>query len=474
MTPITPPDPALQGLQARLLDFHHALRDAGVPVAISDGMDAMRAACVVDLLDRAVLREALASTLTSSASHRMAFDTLFDIYFPRTSALPGEGAAPAGGAGTTGPPDVRDPMDLLEELVQRLLQGDLGDGGAAIRRIAQEVVAQLGRVENADGSTSYFAYRVYRHFNLRGMLRRLLQESGIDQAGDDLAARLLADEFEDRLRRLREEIDAEIRRRQVEARGPEAVARRAVKPLPEDVDFFSITADEQAHMRRAVRPLARKLATRLAVKRRRARDGAFDVRRTLRRALATGGVPIDPAHRSKKVHRPELVLICDVSGSVAAFAKFTLMFTHALQGQFSRVRSFAFIDTVDEVTALFADGDFGRGMARMAAEADLVWLDGHSDYGHAFEVFARRHRDALTPRTTVLVLGDARNNYRAANAWALREIRQHSKRLFWLNPEPRAQWDSGDSIATDYAVVCDRMVECRNLAQLAAFIETVA
>lgn len=465
---VTPPDPSLQGLQARLLDFHHALRDAGVPVAISDGMDAMRAAGVIDLLDRASFREALAATLTSSASHRMAFDTLFDIYFPRTSALPGEEEAP--GSHVAGRPDQPlDPMDFLQQLVEALQGAD----DATLRRMAQEAVGQFGRVENADGSQSYFAYRVYRHFNLRGLLRRLLQESGIE-GQDDLVSRLMADEFEARLQRFREEIDAEIRRRQVEERGPEAIAKRAARPLPEDVDFFSTTADEQAHMRRAVRPLARKLATRLAVKRKRARDGTFDIRRTLRRALATGGVPIDPAFRSKKVHRPELVLICDVSGSVAAFAKFTLMFTHALQGQFSKVRSFAFIDTVDEVTHLFADGDFATGMARMAEEADLVWLDGHSDYGHAFEVFARRHLAALSPRTTVLVLGDARNNYRAANTWALREIADHAKRTFWLNPEPATQWDSGDSVARDYAVVCDRMVECRNLTQLAAFIETVA
>lgn len=471
MTQLTPPDPGLQGLQARLLAFQRALRDAGVPVAISDGMDSMRAAGAIDLLRRDVLRESLAATLTSSPSHRMAFDALFDIWFPRTHEVPEDldlDGAPRSGQ-PTAPPQVRDPMDFLSDLLERLQQG----GDAELRRMAQEAVAQFGRVENADGSTSYFAYRVYRHFNLRGMLRRLMQEAGLE-GQDDLAARLAVDEFEDRLRRFREEVDAEIRRRQVEARGPEAVARRAVKPLPEDVDFFSVTADEQAHMQRAVRPLARKLATRLAVKRRRARDGTFDVRRTLRRALATGGVPVDPAFRSKRVHRPELVLICDVSGSVAAFAKFTLMFTHALQGQFSRVRSFAFIDTVDEVTELFADGDFGRGMARMAQEADLVWLDGHSDYGHAFEVFARRYRHALTPRSTVLVLGDARNNYRAANLWALREIAEHSKRLFWLNPEPATQWDAGDSIAGEYATVCDRMVECRNLSQLAHFIEEVA
>ena len=467
MTSITPPDPQLKGLQARLLDFQHAMRDAGVPVAISDGMDAMRAAGVVDLMDRDVFRESLAATLTSSASHRMAFDTLFDIYFPRTHAMPDEDEAPAGSAPGEGNP--RDIQDFLADLIDQLIQGD----DAALRAMAREAVASYGRVENADGSQSYFAYRVYRNFNLKGLLRRLMGEAGIED-DDDLVSRLMADEFEARLRRFREEIDAEIRRRQVEQRGPEAIAKRAARPLPEDVDFFSITADEQAHMRKAVRPLARKLATRLAVKRKRARDGQLDIRKTLRRALGSGGVPIDPAFRAKKIHRPELVLICDVSGSVAAFAKFTLMFTHALQGQFSRVRSFAFIDTCDEVTHLFADGDFSGGMARMQTEADLVWLDGHSDYGHAFEVFARKFRSALTPRSTVIVLGDARNNYRAANTWALKEMKEHSKRLFWLNPEPAVQWDSGDSVASDYALVCDRMVECRNLNQLASFIESIA
>ena len=118
--------------------------------------------------------------------------------------------------------------------------------------------------------------------------------------------------------------------------------------------------------------------------------------------------------------------------------------------------------------------DINEAVHRVNTEADVVWVDGHSDYGHAFEVFARKFRSALTPRSTVIVLGDARNNYRAANTWALKEMKEHSKRLFWLNPEPAVQWDSGDSVASDYAMVCDRMVECRNLNQLASFIETIA
>lgn len=463
-------DPGVRGLQGRILDLARALRRAGVPVAVSDGLDAIRAAALVDLLDREKLREALGATMIKSQGHRLAFDTLFDVFFPPRTDLPPPQAAGAreedGTGGRARPP--REVGDFLAELVRRVLEGD----DAAIRRLAREAVEMYGAVQNRDGTTGYFAYRVYRHFNLAGLLRRIVESS--DTPDDALAGRLARDEFESRLRRFRGEIDAEIRRRLVASRGEEEVARRVVRPLPEDVDFFRVNAGEQLTMQRSVRPLARKLATRLAVRRRRARDGRLDARRTIRLSMSTGGVPIEPHFRSKRVHRPELALLCDVSGSVSAFARFTLMFCHALQGQFSRVRSFAFIDTVDEVSGLFEGGDFGEAMSRLSSEANLVWLDGHSDYGHAFEAFHARYLDALTPRTTMLILGDARNNYRAANAWVLRDLGRRAKHIYWLNPEPAEHWGSGDSIAPQYAALIDGMVECRNLRQLAQFVESLA
>ncbi len=453
------PDPHLRGMQSRLLDFTHALRRAGVPVAVSDGLDAMRATTHVDLLSRRQLHEALAATMVKSAGHRPAFDTLFDVYFPPRGAGSGEHHDPASD---------RDVGDFLAELVERLLEGD----DAAMRRLAHEAVETFGRVEGRDGAPEYFSYRVFRNININGILRRALMAAG--DAADPLTQRLLNDEIEQRLRHFREEIEAEIRRRMVLRRGADEVARKLVRALPEDVDFFHVTADEQAEMRRAVKPLARRLATRLAVKRKRARRGRLDTRRTLRKSLSTGGVPIEPAWRSKKITRPELLLICDVSGSVAAFARFTLMFCHALQGQFARVRSFAFIDTVDEVTHLFEEGDFADAMRRLSSEADLVWLDGHSDYGHAFERFQAGWAETITPRTTILILGDARNNYRASNNWVLADLRRRARRLYWLNPEPASTWNSGDSIVRDYARHCDDMVECRTLRHLAKFVERIA
>jgi uncharacterized protein with von Willebrand factor type A (vWA) domain len=454
------PDPAVRGLQPRVLDFAHALRRAGVPVAVSDNLDALRATTAVDLLDRPQLREALAATMTTSPAHRAAFDTLFDVFFPARSVPAGEEA--------DAEPDPRDIGEFIRDLLDEIRAGD----DAAIARLGQEAVASYGRVANRDGTASYFSYRVFRELNLAGLLRRLLQEGGYED--ESLAQRLARDEFDLRLRRFREEVDAEIRRRLVADRGAEEVARRLVRPLPEDVDFFRVTADEQAEMRRAVRQLARKLAARLAVKRRSARDGRLDMRATIRHSLSTGGAPANPVFRARKVHRPELVLLCDISGSVAAFARFTLLFCHTLQGQFARVRSFAFVDAVDEVTRLFEEGDFNDALRRLSAEASVVWIDGHSDYGHAFESFHAGWADAITPKTTLLVLGDARNNYRAANGWALADLRRRARRVYWLNPEGRASWGTGDSIAAEYARHTDEMVECRTLRQLSAFIERIA
>jgi uncharacterized protein with von Willebrand factor type A (vWA) domain len=226
-----------------------------------------------------------------------------------------------------------------------------------------------------------------------------------------------------------------------------------------------------AELRRQVFPLARRLATRLTAKRRLGRSGRLDFRRTVRASLATGGVPLVTHHKPHKPHKPELTVICDVSGSVAGFAHFTLMLAYALSEQFTKVRAFAFIDTVDEVSRYFTPGgDVADALARMSAEANLVWFDGHSDYGNSIEKFAENYPDAVGPRTSLLILGDARNNYRATAVPTLRSLVQKSRHAYWLNPEPAAYWGSGDSATTQYADVIE-MVECRNAVQLEEFVQ---
>ena len=217
-------------------------------------------------------------------------------------------------------------------------------------------------------------------------------------------------------------------------------------------------------------PLARRLASRLAARRRLGREGRLDVRRTVRASLGTGGVPVETHHRPRRVHKPELVVLCDVSGSVAGFAHFTLMLTAALREQFSRVRAFAFIDTCDEVTRLFGPGaDLADSVRRLAREADLVAYDGHSDYGNALRVFVDRFPDAVGPKTSLLVLGDARTNYRDPGTALLKGLVNRSRHAYWLNPEPRREWGSGDSMAYRYGEIIE-VVECRNVAQLTDFV----
>jgi hypothetical protein len=209
----------------------------------------------------------------------------------------------------------------------------------------------------------------------------------------------------------------------------------------------------------------------MAMKRRPGRRGRLDVRRTVRHSLSTGGVPFETHFRRKRVHKPELFLVCDISGSVASFARFTLMFVHSFQAQFSRVRSFVFVDTLDEVTHMFEQSDFVEAIERMNREAHVVWLDGHSDYGTSLERFWERYGTEVGPRASVVVLGDARNNYRGSAAWVLRELRKRARKVYWLNPEPKQYWDTGDSISSEYARFCDDMAEVRNLRGLQQFIE---
>ena len=168
------------------------------------------------------------------------------------------------------------------------------------------------------------------------------------------------------------------------------------------------------------------------------------------------------------------MVVADISGSVAAFARFTLHLVHAIGTQFSKVRSFVFVDGIDEVTEYFEGvEDIAEAVHRVNTEADVIWVDGHSDYGHALETFWSRWGSEVSPKSSVILLGDARNNYHASQAWILKELNKKARHLYWLNPEPRSYWDTGDSIVSEYGVHCDGVYECRNLRQLEKFVETI-
>jgi uncharacterized protein len=477
--------------------FIAELRQAGLPVSLTENLDAMEAIRHIPIEDREAFKYALAATLVKNNAHWRSFETVFEVYFSLRGAkygidddsleseledllgddsMEGDGQQGQGQSGRGGG-EALTPEELQQLLYQAMLKGD----EALMRAIARQAVKRFAGMEPGRpvGGT-YYLYRTLRNLDLDGLLERMVQERR-DQAHDagepltPLEERLEKDEYEHRIEALKKEIEAEIRRRLVADRGVEAMAKTLRKPLPEDVDFMHASREEMVGLRKALIPLTRRLAVRLARKRRHNRRGPLDFRRTVRASLSYGGVPAEPRFRHPRPHKPEIFVIADISGSVAAFARFTLMLVYAISGQFSKVRSFVFIDGIDEVTSFFEGvEDVTEAVHRVNTEADVVWVDGHSDYGHAFEVFWNTWGKEIGPKTTVIILGDARNNYHASQSWVIKEMQHKARHVYWLNPEPKSYWDTGDSIVGDYGAHCDGVFECRNLRQLERFVDRLA
>jgi uncharacterized protein with von Willebrand factor type A (vWA) domain len=454
-----------------LVGFVDELRKRGIDIGPAALLDAGAALGVLDLLDRESVREALAATLLSTHMHRDTFDRTFDLWFPLGA-----------GARTTSteiPVDADGNIDVeaFRQMVAEVMAEDGSDADARRSEMVAMIVEQFGRYEGARGE-AFSAYQATSTINPQMLIAAIAaamargavdDESGTRPGTQPRYRRAAAD----RAAALRAAIDAETQRRMAGRHGRDRVAEYAVPKLPEQMSFLHSGARDLAQIRRTVQPLARLLAARLEIRRRRARHGPVDVRRTLRASMSTGGVPIKLTHRRPRPGRPELVIICDVSGSVSGFSQFTLQLVYALRQQFSKVRVFAFVDTVDEVTEYFdrgqADETFGEVMHEMVTTARIATRDGHSDYGHMLKGFAREYLDSLTHRGALLILGDARNNYHWTETDSLRTLTERVRHAYWLNPERREEWGTGDSDADVYAEVID-MYECRNAQQLAKVI----
>jgi len=469
------------------------LREAGLPVSLTENLDAMDAVQHIPIEDREAFKYALGATLVKNQAHWRSFETVFEVYFslrgPEYKLANSDGesselddlwremqdASQEGdGRGGAGSLDALTPEEIAHLLMQALMQGDQ----ALMKALARQAVQRFAGMEPGRpvGGT-YYLYRTLRNLDLDGMLAKMADAANHGQESDAgrLEQRLEREEFEHRITEFKAEVEAEIRRRLVADRGAEAMAKTLRKPLPEDVEFMHASREEMVSLRKALQPLTRKLAARLARKRRHGRKGPLDFRNTVRHSLSYGGVPAEPKFKYPRPAKPELMVVADISGSVAAFARFTLMLVYAISNQFSKVRSFVFIDGIDEVTDYFkATEDITEAIHRVNTEADVVWVDGHSDYGHAFEVFWERYGKDISPKTTVLLLGDARNNYHASQSWVIKEMRMKARHVYWLNPEPKSYWDTGDSIVGEYGNFTDGVYECRNLRQLEGFVEKLA
>ncbi|WP_244930993.1 VWA domain-containing protein [Nocardioides sp. W7] len=454
------------GLLERHIAFLEALRAAGLPVSLAEDLDAVAALRALPWDERATVREGYAATLVKKSSFRPTFDTLFDLYFPR---LVGEGAGHADdeGADESAPGDTgRALASFREQLLAALAEGDQ----ETLARLAAEMVGRFGAMPGrGPGLSSWSAYTAQQRVAPSQLVDRivaaLLAQGRTDEEAQRTAGR--------RLGGFTKLVEDDARRRIAEEKGPDHVANVAVRPTIDRLDFLQARRTDLEEMRREIYPLARRLATRLTQEHHARRRGPLDFRRTVRASVSTGGVPLTTHHKPKRPHRTELVVLCDVSGSVANFAQFTLLLVFALRDQFQKVRAFTFIDHVHEVSHHFRPGaDVADVMADLAASASHAALWGRTNYGRAFTKFTEEHGDALGPKSSLLILGDARSNYSDLALGSLKEMAATARHSWWLNPEHRRHWDTGDSAAWAYGEVVP-MAECRNLAQLGEFVHDI-
>ena len=457
-----------------LSDFVAELREVGIPVSMVEAIDAAGAIEHTDLTSPENLRATLGATLVKNSRHYPAFDAAFDVFFglravtPDTDQEPGtrSGGGSGGGAGGDGA------GQLSDAVLEALLAGD----GAALRQlVAAAVDLYAGMQPGRPVGGRYYAYRVLRRLDSDDLLVRLLAALADPDGDSVLDQRVASADAEARMDQLRAAVDQEVTSRLVEDRGASQVAATRRVPLIEDTNLMHATRAEIREVEKAVAPLARKLATRLSQRRKHGSKGRLGVRRTIRRSLSHGGVLLEPQFKPPRVSKPEFVILCDVSGSMATFARFTMQLAYAISSELSKVRVFAFVDGLDEVTDYFGtDADFAGGLVQMSREADLVRADGHSDYGQSFADMWNNYADAITSKSTVIVTGDARNNYRDPGTASLDRIAEKARAVFWLNPEPQRFWDTGDSIMSRYAPMCDHVEQVRTLRQLEGFVERAA
>ena len=426
-------------------------------------LDGMRAARVAELDRTDGLRTALRATLVKSADHLGVFEEVFDLYFDPAGARP---------ATQAGSPDARPRLDL-EHAVRSVLR----DGSEELaRQVAEQAVEEYVRFEAGRPVAGVFYERaVLAGLRIDELLAQQLAEAGgsggLDDPGQHLRFEVQRTQATARAEFLRGQVRKVIRELLVADRGAEAVAKTLRQPLTADTDISRASKEQLAEILRVMTPIQQKLAT-TVMRKRRSRTDLIDVRATLRASMSTGGVPVKVVHRKPRPTKPHLYVLADMSGSVSTFAAFTVTLVSAMSQLFSRLRTFAFIQTAAEVTDALRQVHGPENA--ITAVRDYVRsgeLGGYTDYGRALRQFHAAVGQELEHRATVLIFGDARGNYRPAEEATLATIARRAGSVYWLNPERRPLWDSGDSLMSAYEPHCTAAVTCQTLNDLRGFIE---
>jgi uncharacterized protein len=442
------------GLAPRVVAFCEELRGEGLAVGTSEILDAFDALEAVPWTEREDFRETLAATVAKSQEDRRIFELLFDRFFFRSA----EAEALAQGIGESERHrrggDSLDLDELREAVRQAIREGNDGE----MRDLARLAIAAFGRQGEGSGVVGVDVQRIRRTLALQTQPRAA---EGSEPALD----REQINRFE---RHLRRELERELieRTQKLPPSRPLAELDRALPTSP---------AQDLAAVHRAVAQLKRRLATLGHEQRGRRRGAVVDMRRTMRASLETGGVPLRLRYRPKRPRRPEIYVLCDVSTSVTSASVFFLSVLHALHDSFRRLRSFVFIERISEVTDVFEhERDFGAISQRISSEGGVADVSGYTDYGRVWLEFGELITDELDPRSTIIVLGDARTNGREPHAEVFARVAERAGRTFWLNPEPRLYWNYGDSVMAAYERHCTAAFECWTTRHLENFVNVIA
>ncbi|HTY56916.1 MAG TPA: VWA domain-containing protein [Candidatus Binataceae bacterium] len=460
-------------MEEKLVEFANLLRQNGVRVSLAETLDALGASELTGLNERETFRAALRATMVKRASELPMFEELFDLYFSGLGEIIKQAGRAVQDALAMSDQEFQKFLEQMEELLKKtgkqlseLARQLLRDNSGQVERMIRDAAREM-RLSNIERSIeeNHFARALARQLGLDQLERELSQlREEIRNSEQDAGTKARMDEYiERRLKALNDIIKryvrAEREKRDLRTRDSERMQQLAEK------SFYYLSEDEIRKMNEAVTRLAQRLKNVISVRRKRMRRGRFDIKKTLRRNLEYGGVPFRLRFDRRKKEKPQVVVLCDVSDSVRNVSRFMLQFVYSLQDLYSRVRSFIFVAEIGEVTEHFRSNDVKEALD-VALKGDLINIYAHSNFGYAFRSFLQDHIGAINRKTTVIVLGDARNNYNLPHDWCLREIRRRAKQLIWLNPESRSTWGFGDSEMERYGAACDMVEECRNLNQL--------
>jgi uncharacterized protein with von Willebrand factor type A (vWA) domain len=448
-------------MEQRIIDFIAGLRAAGVRISIAESADAFRAVEALGAQDRERFRVALRATLVKEGQDLPIFEQLFPLFFS-SDAPP-----PMGSAAEEMSPDdlerlaeaIRQVSDRLRDLLQRLLNGEPLTG--------QELdqLGELVGLRHADhpALAPWMAQRMQRALGMpqvQGALHelwQLLNQLGMNRQTLEQLQQLVQGNMDAMEQQIQRFAGSHIARNMAEEGRPEAGTDLLNRP------FRSLSDAEAAELRKQVRRMAALLRSRLALRQRRGKTGILDAKATLRANQRYGGVPVELRFRRRRL-KPKLVLICDISTSMRHCAQFMLTLIYELQDLVGRARSFAFIDDMEEISPAFEELPVQQAVEQVLVQLPPGYYS--TDLGASLATFDQRFMDAVDHRTTVIFLGDGRNNYNDPRLDLMQQIQRRAKRVIWLNPEPPAMWGSGDSDMPKYIPLVDRVFEVGNLAQL--------